>query len=58
MVQVSSASVVKSGGDGAQDLPDITRLEVHAPAAEIARLREPMANLNPKWFEVEAGFRR
>lgn len=39
-------------------ISEITRLEVHAPAAEIAKLREPMASLNPKWFEIEGGFRR
>ena len=39
-------------------IAEITRLEVHAPASEIAKLREPMASLNPQWFEVEGGFRR
>jgi quinol monooxygenase YgiN len=39
-------------------IAEITRLEVHAPASEIAQLREPMAGLNPKWFELEGGFRR
>lgn len=36
----------------------IVRLEVHAPAAEVARLREPMAALNPRFFELEEGIRR
>jgi quinol monooxygenase YgiN len=39
-------------------IAEITRLEVHAPASQIAKLREPMASLNPKWFEVEGGIRR
>jgi len=36
----------------------ITRLEVHGPAAELDKLRAPMAALNPQWFTVELGFRR
>lgn len=36
----------------------ITRLEVHAPAAELDKLREPLKGLNPQWFTVEDGFRR
>ena len=39
-------------------ISDLTRLEVHGPAAELAKLREPMAGLNPKFFTVEFGFRR
>jgi quinol monooxygenase YgiN len=37
---------------------DITRLEVHGPEAELAKLREPMAGLNPQFFTLECGFRR
>jgi len=37
----------------------ITRLEVHGPAAELDKLREPLAGLNPQWFTLaEGGFRR
>ena len=36
----------------------ITRLEVHAPAAEVAKLRAPLAVLNPQFFVLEAGVRR
>jgi quinol monooxygenase YgiN len=37
----------------------ITRLEVHGPAAELDKLREPLAGLNPEWFILaEGGFRR
>jgi quinol monooxygenase YgiN len=39
-------------------IADVVRLEVHAPAAEIAKLREPLAGLNPQYFAVEYGFRR
>lgn len=38
-------------------IADITRLEVHAPAAEIDKLRQPLAALNPQFFTVEYGFR-
>jgi quinol monooxygenase YgiN len=33
----------------------IVRLEVHAPAAELAKLKTPMAGLNPQWFELDGG---
>jgi len=37
----------------------LTRLEVHGPAAEIEKLRAPMAGLNPQFFILaEGGFRR
>lgn len=39
-------------------LAQITRLEVHAPPAELEKLRAPLAKLNPQWFSVELGFRR
>jgi len=32
-------------------LSEITRVELHGPAAELAKLREPMADLNPTFFE-------
>ena len=38
-------------------LAAITRLEVHAPAAELAKLREPLAGLSPAFFTIESGFR-
>ena len=31
-------------------IADLTRLEVHGPAAELDKLREPLAHLNPVWF--------
>jgi quinol monooxygenase YgiN len=39
-------------------LSDITRLEVHGPEAELVKLRKPMADLNPRFFTLEYGFRR
>lgn len=39
-------------------MADITRLEVHGPGTELAKLREPMAGLNPQFFTLECGFRR
>jgi quinol monooxygenase YgiN len=39
-------------------IADITRLEVHGPDAELAKLREPMADLNPQLFTLECGFRK
>ena len=42
----------------AAEISKITRLEVHGPEAELARLREPMAALNPQFFALEYGFRR
>ena len=39
-------------------ISEITRLEVHAPAAELEKLREPLGGLNPQFFELELGFRR
>jgi quinol monooxygenase YgiN len=39
-------------------IADITSLEVHGPEAELAKLRKPMAGLNPRFFTLEFGFRR
>ena len=40
-------------------LSALTRLEVHGPAAEIDKLRGPLAGLNPEWYVlVEGGIRR
>lgn len=35
----------------------IVRLEVHAPTAEVEKLRGPMAALNPQFFVLEPGIR-
>lgn len=42
----------------ALQIADLTRLEVHGPEAELAKLREPLAQLNPQFFTLEYGFRR
>ncbi len=42
----------------ALSLAELVRLEVHGPAAEIDKLREPLASLNPQFFVLEAGIRR
>ncbi len=42
----------------ALEISELTRLEVHGPAAELDKLREPLADLNPQFFTLEYGFRR
>ncbi len=39
-------------------IADVTRLEVHGPADELAKLREPLADFSPQYFTLEYGFRR
>jgi quinol monooxygenase YgiN len=39
-------------------IADMTRLEVHGPAAEIDKLREPLADFSPRFYILEQGFRR
>ena len=39
-------------------IADITRLEVHGPKEELAKLKAPLSDLNPQFFELEYGFRR
>lgn len=36
----------------AMKIADLVRVEVHGPAAELKKLREPLAHLKPAWFEV------
>ncbi len=36
-------------------ISDLIRLEVHGPAAELEKLQEPLAGLNPAWFAYECG---
>jgi quinol monooxygenase YgiN len=36
----------------AMTIADLIRLEVHGPAAELDKLREPLAHLKPAWFVV------
>ena len=39
-------------------LADLTRLEVHGPAAELEKLKGPLAHLKPAWFIHAAGVKR
>ncbi len=39
-------------------ISELTRLEIHGPESELAKLRSPLAALNPKFFVLEFGFRR
>lgn len=36
----------------------LVRLEVHAPAGEVAKLKGPLASLNPQFYVLEEGIRR
>ncbi len=36
-------------------IADLTRLEVHGPAAELEKLKGPLAHLKPAWFIRESG---
>jgi quinol monooxygenase YgiN len=38
-------------------LSDLTRMEIHGPREELAKLREPLAQFNPQFFTLEYGFR-
>ena len=42
----------------ALNISELTRLEVHGPEEELAKLRSPLAELNPQFFVLEYGFRR
>ncbi len=42
----------------ALQIAEITRLEIHGPAAELDKLRGPLAELNPQFFTLEYGFRK
>jgi quinol monooxygenase YgiN len=39
-------------------ISELTRLEIHGPEEELAKLREPLAKLSPQFFVLECGFRR
>ena len=34
-------------------IADLTRLEVHGPAAELEKLKKPLAHLSPVFFELQ-----
>ena len=35
-------------------MAELVRIEVHGPAAELQKLKEPMAHLKPAWFELHS----
>jgi quinol monooxygenase YgiN len=39
-------------------ISEITRFEIHGPEEELAKLRGPLAEMNPQFFTLEYGFRR
>jgi len=39
-------------------ISEIIRLEIHGPEKELAKMREPLAGLNPQFYQLEYGFRR
>nr|VFK53929.1 MAG: hypothetical protein BECKTUN1418F_GA0071002_10333 [Candidatus Kentron sp. TUN]VFK55845.1 MAG: hypothetical protein BECKTUN1418E_GA0071001_10343 [Candidatus Kentron sp. TUN]VFK58282.1 MAG: hypothetical protein BECKTUN1418D_GA0071000_10794 [Candidatus Kentron sp. TUN] len=39
-------------------ISELERLEIHGPETELAKLREPLAPLDPQFFTLEFGFRR
>ena len=41
-------------GSGVMELTD---LQIHGPEEELAKLREPLADLNPSYWVLEYGFR-
>ena len=38
----------------AMTMAELIRIEVHGPAAELAKLKEPLAHLKPAWFELHS----
>ncbi|MGI8891730.1 MAG: putative quinol monooxygenase [Chthoniobacterales bacterium] len=38
----------------AMKIADLTRIEVHGPATELEKLKEPLAPLQPVWFAAHA----
>lgn len=39
----------------ALSISTLTRLEIHGPEAELAKMRGPLAGLNPAWFVHQTG---
>ena len=40
--------------EAAMKLADLIRIEVHGPAAELEKLKGPLAHLNPAWFVLHS----
>ena len=39
-------------------IAELKRIEIHGPEDEVAKLREPLAEMQPRFFTLEYGFRR
>lgn len=39
-------------------ISELVRLEIHGPAEELEKLKQPLAELSPQYFTLEGGFRR
>ena len=39
-------------------ISEIIRFEIHGPEEELNKLREPLSDLKPQFFQLEYGFRR
>jgi quinol monooxygenase YgiN len=39
-------------------MADLTRVEVHGPAAELEKLKAPLAHLNPAFFTLKASVKK
>lgn len=39
-------------------IAELTRFEIHGPEEELAKLREPLAEMQPQFYTLEYGFRR
>ena len=48
--------IVSSLLEKALEISKLSRLEIHGPKKELAKLREPLANLKPHFFTLEYGF--
>lgn len=46
---------VSSVLDEAGKISDLVRVEVHGPAAELEKLKEPLSGLNPDYFVLQCG---
>jgi hypothetical protein len=42
-------------GEVLEGSADLLEIDVHGPAAELAKLKEPLAHLNPTFFELKTG---
>jgi quinol monooxygenase YgiN len=40
------------------EVSQLLRIEVHGPAQALTKLKEPLAGLNPQWFELAFGYRK